>query len=247
MRRYVWLAALWTSLAGASPPATSLTLISPEIHGLVSTEGNGRYQLLFREALAQTEYVVREKVEPYKRALTTFRQREVDCILTLGDLVEAQLGEDSVVYAYPFGRFDFHMLTLQSRPVKRDLSKLKALRVVGVLGEDGYYPDLRAQGIALELVSSAEQAIRMLELDRADVFVGAMPDMQLFLDRLHYDPEVRVASALDRVACHNTLKGRTFVQRISTVLRRMHADGTYQRRLGPFYLPPQPLTESPNP
>jgi hypothetical protein len=226
------------STVTASDPALQILIAAPKLSHLVEKDQTGIYQRLFRRALEGTPYSVRELFLPFRRALLEFEHHQVDCTYSFTEVIEEMLGEHAIISSFPLGAFSFHIFTRKNNPAISNLEQLKNLSIGAVNGQEHYYhsrlpPELNNQ---LKLLNTDKQGIEMLNLKRLDAYIGALPDMNPYVDSLTFDKTLVLYKSFDRITCHNTEKNQAFLNIISAQLEHLKNSGEYQRIAGDFYI-----------
>ena len=112
--------------------------------------------------------------------------------------------------------------------------------MVGILGQIDYYqdllPDLHVVGLPSE-----QQALGMLSLGRADVYIAALPDLLPRLDEFSVNTRHPLLVLEDRLTCHRTAKNEQFLHTLNQRLQDMKASGETEKVLGAYYFDPETL------
>ncbi len=226
-------------LMAVSGPATAepFRIAVPPLASLLEEDGSGVYQRLIDQALVPLDAEIEQHFYPYRRALRVFEEGEVDCVFSLTEVLLERHGEDEVIYSFPLGKFIFHIFTLADEPAIESVEALNGLSVATILGHEVYLKSVLGRDFQVEQVRSEAQAIRMLELNRLDAFIAALPDIQPFLGQLNYAPESPLLESFDRLNCHATERNLAFVDALSERLRTLKENGIYREEAGPLYVP----------
>ncbi|WP_413231785.1 hypothetical protein [Marinobacter sp.] len=99
-----------------------------------------------------------------------------------------------------------------------------------------YGAAIQELGLTIYAARPNEQVLEMLKRGRIDVAIGAVPDIQPYLDQLSYAPELWLYKGYDRLTCYNTPENRTFVDDLSERLKSLKVAGAYQQLSGNLYL-----------
>ena len=213
------------------------TVAAPQLANLIDPDGSGAYQRLVERAIEPLEMSVEPIFYPYRRALKVFETAQVDCLLSLTDVVRPRFAEDRFIYSYPLGKFSFHIFTRAEAPPIESLEALEGMVVGSIKGHELYLESVLHEKMTLEAVRSEAQAVQMLRMGRLDALIAATPDILPHLDRLSYAPEHPLFQSFDRINCHNTEQNRAFIRALSEQLRRLKESGVYQEVMGPLYVP----------
>jgi len=210
----------------------------PVITGLITEDGQGSYQLILKEAASRAGLEYYAQVFPQKRALSVFQSdKSWDGIFTFTDTVRAYYSDKVILASYPFGAYLGYVFTSRGKPVLATAEDLKGLKVGGISGFEGTWPQFTDAGINIDLVSSDSQNLAKLKAGRIQAVLGFLPDLNDVLDELNYDPARPFFKSFDRLNGRDTAAMREFLERLDPVLREMHADGTIERIMGSAYLP----------
>lgn len=224
-------------LAAVSPAWGDVIKVAvPPLANLLERDNSGVYQRLMDRAMVRLDTEIEQSFFPYRRSLKAFEERQVDCLVSLSTVLERRFGEE-VVQSFPLGKFVFYVFTPADEPPIESLDELNGQVVGGITGHEVYLAPVLGDRIELEHVRSEEQAVRMLELDRLDAFVAAIPDMRPFLDELNYAPDHPLLESFDRINCHNTQRNRAFIRDLSRELEALKERGVYREEAGDLYVP----------
>ncbi|PAU81870.1 hypothetical protein CK501_01580 [Halovibrio salipaludis] len=215
----------------------SVTVAAPNLANLIEPDGSGAYQKLVARALEPLDVKVEPVFYPYRRALQMFEESQVDCLVSLTDVVRQRIGNEALVYSHPLGRFRFHIFTPAGQPPIESVRELEDRVVGSIKGHELYLAPILEGAIELEPVRSEEQAVRMLQMGRLDALIAAIPDIRPHLEQLSYVPDRPLLESFDRINCHDTGKNRAFIQALSRELRRLQEKGVYQEIMGSLYVP----------
>ncbi|MGM0450768.1 MAG: substrate-binding periplasmic protein [Pseudomonadota bacterium] len=215
----------------------SITVAAPTLANLYEPDDSGLYQRLVERALESLDVKVEPAFYPYRRAIQVFEESRVDCLFSLTDVLRQRVGDDGLVYSYPFGKFSFHIFTRSEDPPVESLDELKGLVVGRIKGHEVYLASALPGSVELQAVRSEAQAVQMLDMGRLDALVAAVPDMRPYLDRLSYAPELTLLEGFDRINCHDTERNRAFIRDLSAQLRRLKKEGVYREVMGSLYIP----------
>lgn len=230
---------VWTLTAVAhADDAIAISVAEPPIQGLVQVDGQGAYQRLVQAALSGSRYRLASEHYPFKRALSQFLERQYDCVYSQTELAEAALGPEQIVASVSLSQFGFYLLVPAGQPAPSGVTDLRGRRVVGILGQIDYYAHLLQDLDILELPSE-QQALEMLRLGRADVYIGAMPDLWPLRQQFSVDLSRPLVLLQDRLTCHRTPRNVAFVNFLSERLQALQASGERRRILGDHYFEPE--------
>lgn len=203
---------------------------------LVEKNGLGVYQQIMRLALQGTNYHVTEKFLPFRRALLEFEQNHVDCNYSSTELLQDKFGSDAIISSYPLGVFIFYIFTKQDTKAISNLNDLNNLRTGGINGQAQYYQDLLPKDAKLQLLNTDKQGMKMLNLNRLDAFIAALPDLTPYIGELSFDRNYPIYTSFDRITCHNTEKNKDFLNLLSSALSKLKTEGSYKKIAGEFYI-----------
>jgi len=224
---------LWLS---SIAQAEDLSVLAPQVSGLVEEDGTGAYQQVLREAAKRANLRFTERFYPYKRALVLFEEHQGTCIYSPVDPFEESLGTNAILASTPLGGVRMHVFTRKGEPVITAADQLKGKRVGGMIGLDSFYKDIIEHGAELDYVPADVQNVKKLQAGRIDAFIGALPDLNPVLEHLDYAPEYVLVESYDRILCHNTITGAEFIKAISPVFESMKSDGTLAALMGRHHL-----------
>ena len=215
-----------------------ITIAAARLSHLVEQDQSSIYQKLFKHAARQTRFVIREIFLPFRRALLEFEHEQVDCTYSFTEVLEQSLGENAIISSFPLGAFSFHIFTRKSSQAINKLSQLANLNIGAVNGQEHYYLDRLPPTLhnKLKLLNTDKQGVDMLTLKRLDAYVGALPDLNPYLESLNYDPKFVLYKSFDRITCHNTSQNQAFLNELSAALEAMKEAGDYQAIAGELYI-----------
>ncbi|MBW4934940.1 type 2 periplasmic-binding domain-containing protein [Marinobacter sp. F4206] len=235
--------ALCTALLGLMLYATELhaeapiRVAVPDISNLLTENENGVYQKILDRALSNLQVDVDERFYPYKRALLVFEQGGADCIYSFTEVLERRLGEKAVIASFPLGKFSYHLFTTKASPPPEGLASLKGRQVGAVIGHETYLDPLLAEyDIDIVWAKNDELNVAMLDHDRFDTIIAAIPDVRPYLDGLSYAPERPLLESYDRLTCHNNERNQVFLGDLSREMRRLKEQGVYEQLAGDLYV-----------
>ena len=242
MTKHFWQALVF-SLMPASALSDDIEIVAPHITGLIEEGGQGYYQQLLSMA-AEPEHLsadsealkYQEQFLPYKRALMTFKKGGGDCIYSFTKVLTEEFGSEQIIFSYPFGAFAYYVFTRADQPPLASVSALSNQQVGGTLGHDAYYRRFLPDDVKLELVNDDAASVRKLQLGRVDYIIGALPDLNPYLDELSYDPTSPLVKSYDRLTCRNTVKAAQFLNTLSRRLISLKNNGVYRDIGGPLYI-----------
>jgi hypothetical protein len=226
------------SILGAPVMADSVVRIAvPDITSLLTENGDGVYQKILYRALNGLDVTVSEQFYPYKRAMMVFEQRGADCIYSFTEVLERRMGEDAVIASFPLGKFTYYLFTPPGDDAVSTLSKLEGETVGAVIGHETYLDGvLEGHDVNVIWSKSDAQNLAMLEHQRFNAMIAAVPDVRPFLEKLSYDPENPLLESFDRLTCHNTEANRQFLSNLSAEMRRLKNAGVYEQLAGKLYV-----------
>jgi ABC-type amino acid transport substrate-binding protein len=215
----------------------SVHLVVPEIEGLLTADGTGAYQKVLAQAATRAHVLYSLDVFPRSRALSLFLDGKYDGIFTYTQTARTKLGHDAVVASYPVGAYRGYAFRLKGAPPIVDFADLTGKRVGGVVGFEGTYDAVVHQGARLELVADDAANLAKLKAGRIDAMLAFLPDLFPQLAELSYAPAAPFFESYDRLTMRNTPTNRVWLEKLSTELQKMHADGSIRAIVGPSYLP----------
>jgi ABC-type amino acid transport substrate-binding protein len=213
-----------------------IKLAAPYITGLIEKDGSGYYQKIVSEALSNEKLNVKQQFYPYNRALNLFKENSYDCIYSLTKVLQEELGEDRILYSFPLGAFAYYIFSPKDKPPISSSSDIVDKRIGGVIGHDNYYKDALDKRIELSLAYSDSKNIQLLELNRIDYLIGALPDLNAYIDELNYVPTKPLVQSFDRITCHANDTNKQFLNTLSVQLKKMKEQGRYKEIDENFYL-----------
>lgn len=237
-----WLLAgcLCSALNCEADQSINIRIAEPQIEGLIQADGQGAYQRLVEAALRNSQYQIETQFYPFKRAMAEFSGKQFDCLYSQTELAEKILGRDNVISSRALSRFGFYFFVRRGSLPPTSPEALKDKRVVGILGQIDYYqdllPDLHVVGLPSE-----QQALGMLSLGRADVYIAALPDLLPRLDEVSVNTRHPLLVLEDRLTCHRTSKNEQFLHALDQRLQDMKASGETEKVLGAYYFDPETL------
>lgn len=209
----------------------------PDITSLLTDDRDGVYQKIMHRALEGLDVEVTESFYPYKRAMLVFEEGGADCIYSFTDVLKRRLGEDAVIASFPLGKFIYFLFTPGDQAPVSDLSQLEDKTVGAVIGHEVYLDRvLEDQDLNVIWSKSDAQNLAMLEHQRFDAMIAAVPDVRPLLDNLSYDPQAPLLESYDRLTCHNTDANRQFLNSLSARLKALKEAGVYRQLAGSLYL-----------
>lgn len=211
-------------------------IVMPSFANLITESGDGLYQQLFYEAADRIDLSYTVRHYPPARAWQYFPEHEDACLLAYYDVMESELGKDSVVPAYPFGVAKTYIFSPRGQPVISSVDELEGKTIGGLLFGDPYYGSLISKGVSIDYTSSQELLIEKIRAGRVDLILGAMPDFVPLLGDLDYDPDYVVHIFFDQMVCHNNALGRSVAERISGALEAMKSEGVTQIIMGSQFI-----------
>jgi hypothetical protein len=214
---------------------TTIKIAAPHITNLIEENGSGIYQRVMNEALEENPFEVKQIFSPYKRALILFERKDTDCIYSLTQVMKDKFGENSINYSFPLGAFAYFMFTPQNQPTLTDPSQLESLQVGAVYGHDTYYKHRLSEHTNLIMVSDDLQNVKKLSLNRLDVMIGALPDLLPYITRFNFSADHPLVESFDRITCHKNEKTELFLDALSSSLKKLKLNGSYEKIAGPLY------------
>ncbi len=204
--------------------------------GIINKDGKGPYQLILKEAAKRANISISEEVYPLKRAVRMFARKKFLAIYGMTDAVIEEIGDDKIITSYPLGVYKLFIFTGKRETPVSSYEQLKGKSIGGVSGYEAYYQELVNNNIRIDYLANEENQIKKLEAGRIDAIIGFMPDWIPFLNKLSYDPGFPIHLGYDYMTVWNTPEGKSFVDKISPVLRDMNSDGTLKKILGGRYM-----------
>lgn len=240
-----WLiAGLMATFVCAAESPTLLRIAEPQITGLVEADGQGVYQRLVNAALEGGTYQIESRFFPFKRAMAEFINKRFDCLYSQTELAEKLLGRENVVFSLPLGQFGFYFFTRRGQLAPRSLDDLREQRLIGILGQIDYYQEL-LPGLEVAGVPSEKQAMGMITLGRADVYIGALPDLLPHVNEFSVALDHPLLVLEDRLTCHRSVANEHFITALNQRLQEMKMSGVTASVLGPFYFDPANVNPPP--
>lgn len=231
------IACLWVSLGALAEPLRVIRIAEPQMVGLVEANGQGAYQRLVNAALKDTGYEIMSRFFPFKRAITEFSLGRFDCLYSQTELAQSLLGPANILFSQPLSQFGFYFFTREDTFPLTSVTDLENKRLVGILGQIDYYLEHLA-GAEVEGVSTESQAMGMVKLGRADVYIAALPDLLPRLSEFSVDTRYPLLLLEDRLTCHRSPENERFLKVIDQRLEQMMESGETARILGPHYFSP---------
>lgn len=216
--------------------ASNVFIVAPHFTDLIEKDGTGAYQKLMKEAAKRSGVTFNEKFTPEKRAIMLFTSKKCDCIYSYANIMREKFGRNNIVASFPLGVIKEYMFTKKGDPILTSTEQLKGKMIGAKLGNEIWHTELLEAGVKIEMVSKDSQNIRKLEKGNIQVFLGFLPDVTQYLDKLAYSPEHPLVIEYDQITCHANSDTRKFIQQLSQALKNMKNDGTTARILGPLYL-----------
>lgn len=213
----------------------TISLAAPYITNLIEEDGSGVYQRIFNEAISGINYQVKQSFSPYKRALLAFEKGHTDCIYSFTKVMTQKLGENKILASFPLGAFAYYMFTKSGRPSLKNPQELERLRVGAVYGHESYFRSTISEKVKLSMVSSDNQNIKKLSLNRIDALIGALPDLGPFLPQLSCSPKHPLLRSYDKITCYNSKKNETFLRDLNVRLQLMKETGRYEEISGDLF------------
>lgn len=213
-----------------------IRIATPAITSLLNEQETGLYQRIMRRALSDMDTPVRQSFFPFKRALSVFEYRQADCIYSLTDVIERDLGSDAVISSFPLGAFSYYMFNRQPDAPLVSPEELADRAVSGVIGHESYYRHAVEKAGSFVLVNSDRQNLKLLREGRVDVIIAALPDIAPFVPTLNYSPQNPLFTGYDRITCHRTAETTQFIRQLSAELRHLKASGFYRQAAGNLYV-----------
>ncbi len=206
------------------------------------TGDSGKQYDLFREELFKdVEHELVYKYGPLKRSATSFSVDRNSCLFpTNAWALKASLGDQSLrlISSAPVDVVSLRLYTKTKHSGPVDVDRFQPERIGYILGS-GAIALLGDRSKRFMPLSSEEQLIRMLELDRLDAFLGHHPDTALALDDLNKPDMLHVtpAAILDfrlpiSVVCHDSEQFRSFQMKLDPRIKEMATNGRLQDILG---------------
>lgn len=214
----------------------SIVIAAASLTNLVEENGLGVYQKIMNLALSDTSYNITEKFLPFRRALIEFERNNVDCNYSSTELLQDKFGTDAIISSYPLGVFIFYVFTKQDTKAISNLNDLNNLRTGGINGQAQYYQNLLPKDAKLQLLNSDKQGMQMLNLNRLDAFIAALPDLTPYIEELSFDRDYPIYTSFDRITCHNNEKNKAFLNVLSSALSKLKTEGSYKKIAGEFYI-----------
>ena len=214
----IFILTLFVSL----PVHSETKIYVPLIDGLFTHDRTGTYDLIFERIKSDGMFDWDLEYVPFARAVRQFEVDPESCI-SIGN---AQAAQDYYGIAGAFdiglGFSDVSMVyaTLSDRPIINNLSELKGLEIVHLIGEspiqysidtDANYTPVRSHNVSL----------RMLQAGRAQAVFGASSDFLPFEDDLHWSSSFSVFSTYETLTCKDTEKNRAMLSRFKSSLERV--------------------------
>jgi len=214
---------------------TNFVILAHKIPNLVEENGKGAYQLIMREAARNGGVAFKEEFYPSKRALKMVYNKEALCIYIFSNDAEKELGKDKVITSPAIGMGALYIFTLKGVKPFSSIDELKGKTISGTLGAEGYYESLVKKNINIDYATTNEQNIKKLKMGRVDAILGFLPDLNMHLHELSYNPEFTLLKFTDRVTCHNNKEGRKFLKAIAPAIEEMKKNGRVKELRGEFY------------
>ncbi|MDX1588571.1 MAG: transporter substrate-binding domain-containing protein [Oleiphilaceae bacterium] len=224
-------------MISATAAAQAVTIATPPLTHLVDGEGSGVYERLLDRALPRVDMAATTVFYPYRRSLQAFERHDVDCLLSLTDVLLERFEPDKLAFSYPLGKFRFHIFTLRDDEAIHNAGELVEKNVGIIMGHEAYLSRVLPGGLSLQSVRSDALAVQMLKMGRLDAIIAALPDIQPFTSELNYSQEHPLLSGFDRLNCHNTARNRHFLEALSGVLMELKREGVYEEVAGELYVP----------
>lgn len=245
VRWFLVFAALCSAVLFPSRNATASEAVSIYINYLphrITGESGKQYDLFLNEMFLGKGPEVSFKFGPLKRSATNFAGDRDACLFpTNATALKASLGDKSLklIASVPLDVVSLRLYTKIKHTEQVDIGAFQPERV-GYIRGSGAIALLGEQSKRFMPLSSEEQLIRMLELDRLDAFLGHHPDSALALEDLGSPNVLHVtpAAILDirlpiSIVCHDIKQSREFLMKLDPKIREMASSGRLQEILGP--------------
>ncbi|GGB20930.1 substrate-binding periplasmic protein [Agarivorans gilvus] len=180
---------LVVGLSMLSAVAKPVSISTPYYTDLTNEQLTGPYQIILREAARRSGLRYAESFYPEKRALRLFMIGMYDCTYGYSDEMKRRFGEDNILLSFPFGLIKEYMFTKKGTQALTSIEQLRGKSVGATLGTERWHKHLTDLGIQVRYVVKDINSIRMLEDGRIDVFLGFLPDLTKYIDRLSYSPQ----------------------------------------------------------
>jgi len=217
----------------SSQSASSIEIHGHQVANLIEEDGAGVYQELLTKLTKRFELEVAIlSITPMKRGRVYFEKDKRSCRID----GEGIFG-DWAIQSQPLGGYRMHIMNLKSQPIIRTVSELNpTAKLGGLLGLEMAYKNTLIEPFEIELVEHERQNIEKLKFGRIEALLGFVPDYNRYLDQLQFDKNLVLLEGEDRIYCHNTERGRSYIESFNNALEEMRRDGSYKEIMGTFYL-----------
>ena len=206
----------------------AINIVSHTINGLMLKDASGPYASVLERVnyMGNTKYSL--EVSSLKRALRNFKNKHNDCLLS-GNSITLK-NPSQYLISEPLSEIKLHFFNMkQHAPISNfdDLAQDKW--VGGIQGIEGLYKKVLPRDIQLKLVASDEQNLNMLAANRTQAIVGFLPDLNPYLETLHYDEDFVLYQGSDNLICHDTKEVRRYLKQFNQALIELKASPDYHK------------------
>lgn len=233
-----------TAMAETVSPVTKIEIITPQWEGQTNEDGTGLFFEIIRRVYDPMGIKVVYRFAPWKRCQTTVTSKDADAMLCVWQ-IDAQR-ENQIIPHYPmYVEVTAVIFKRVSIPSWQGIHSMDLKRAVWLRGYDyhTYEPLRNIRFSKWHEVDSYENAWRQLNLDRFDVYLEALIDLEQYIkqnaiDTGLYSKEI-LGSEKAYISFSNSETSRELIRifdgQILGLFRSGELEKIYQKWDQPFY------------
>lgn len=140
---------------------------------------------------------------PIRRAHLMFFHGQVDCILDFPENSGRESISENYLSSPPLSSYLFFFFVPEDASPLKSVDEVQKL-VIGAPKRHEYFLGPFIKDVHVEWARSEAQLVKMLEMNRIDAMLAALPYMESYQSRLRFAPAHPLASANNHLICRNT-------------------------------------------
>jgi len=217
-------------LSNYSVDTSAIKLLAYNIPSIIEINGEGKYDLLFKQVKLSAQQSWHYQVMPPARADKMFQFNKADCIFPFD---KAFHNDKSTIASDYFTIAEAYIFSAEDTQPFTSLKQLIGKRV-GARNGMLYGPEYNELNLNVSLVDSIEQNLEKLKSGRIDAFLAWAPDVMAFFNAKKMQPLPHAQPFVfhhDAFLCHNSIQTKQFISEFNQALLTIKQQGVVKKLL----------------
>jgi len=180
-----------------------IVLFMPEIPGAIQNNGQGAYDSVLHDIIAEADVDVRFEYRPLARAIMEFSNDKNSCWpIANKALTEEFIGGTFIDTEVYYNKSLLGFFGLHGRPLFQNAEEVIGKRISVLRGEILEPYGLKTEDYLISYVDTHEQSIKMLRSGRIDAMFAVLTDLLYYVEEVQFTNETIVFVIGEAFVCH---------------------------------------------